>query len=183
MSLTRGERTDLLSLARKREKVAKTQVDARAAELLADFERQMASIYEYDDDDTWAQAMEGATKALAAADEVIKKRCKQLGIPMEYRPGVGISWLGRGQNAVAQRQGELRRVAKTRIKQIAESAKHRIEAESANVQESILTTGLGEEARAALAGMPTPEQLMPLLDVIELENAVSRPALGRGYDF
>jgi cell fate regulator YaaT (PSP1 superfamily) len=179
-AITRAERNDLMALARRREKVAKTQVEARSAELLADFERQMASVYTFDDDETWQKAMDDATKALQEADETIKERCKELGIPMEYRPGVGINWHGRGQNEVIRRQAELRRVAKSRIKELAESAKHRIEAASVDVQEQLMVTGLNQAAREALAGMPTPEQLMPVLDVIELENAVSQPRLGRG---
>lgn len=183
MPLTRGERTDLLSVARKREKVAKTQIDARAAALRADFERQMASEYAYNDDPTWEAAVKAAAEAMETADAAIKERCKELGIPMEYRPGVGITWVGRGQNGVAQRQAELRRVAASRIKEVSESAKHAIEAAAADVQEKILTLGMASEAREVLAGMPTPEQLMPMLDVIELENAVQRPALGRGGGF
>lgn len=179
--MTQGERGNLLSVARKREKVAKTQVDARAAELLADFERQMASKYSYNSDETWKQVMDDASKALVAADEAIKARCEELGIPAEYRPGMEMRWYDRGENAVERRQTELRRVAKSRIREITESAKHRIEAASADVQERILTSGLGEEAREALSGMPTPAQLMPLLDVIELENAVQRPTLGKGF--
>lgn len=179
--LTRTERSDLLSLARKREKVAKTQVEARSSELLADFERQMASIYSFDDDSTWEKAMNAVNEAISEADEIIKERCRTLGIPAEYRPGMQLQWYGRGQNGVLQRQGELRKVAKSRVKQLAESAKHRIEAASADVQEGILTAGLADEARKVLAEMPTPEQLMPVLDVIELENVVSKPTLGSGF--
>ncbi len=180
MAMTRTERSDLCGLARKREKVAKQQVEARSAELAADFERQMASIYSFDQDDTWKAAMESAGEAMVEADEQIKARCKELGIPMEYRPGITIGWAGRGQNEVAQRQAELRRVARSRIKQLGEGAKHRIEAASVEVQEAILTTGLAEEAREVLAGMPTPTELMPPLDVIELEESVQRPRLNRG---
>ena len=44
-SLTRAERDELLRLAKMRERVAKTGLAQRSAQLLAEFEQQMASEY------------------------------------------------------------------------------------------------------------------------------------------
>ena len=49
-AMTKGERTELLSLVRKREKVMKQAATARSADLLADYEAQSAKIYHWDDD-------------------------------------------------------------------------------------------------------------------------------------
>ncbi len=61
--MTKSEIKDLGVLTRKQERAAKAKVDERGAELWADFERQMATIYHWDDDDVWAEASEAARKA------------------------------------------------------------------------------------------------------------------------
>ena len=55
--MTSKERHELMALVRRREKLAKAQADVRAAELMADFELQMASVYTWSDDAVWAEAM------------------------------------------------------------------------------------------------------------------------------
>lgn len=42
--MTLRERQDLCALIRRREKLAKTETEQKAAELVADFERQLASV-------------------------------------------------------------------------------------------------------------------------------------------
>src|SRR6267142_1741494 len=49
--MTKSERDDLARLIRNREKVMKSAARERSAELLAEFEQQMASIYSYDQDE------------------------------------------------------------------------------------------------------------------------------------
>ena len=56
MSMTRTERTELGRLIRQRERVMKTAAAQRAAELRADFERQLAAEYQFDDDEVWKAA-------------------------------------------------------------------------------------------------------------------------------
>jgi hypothetical protein len=53
ITITKAERGDLLSVARLNVRVAKAQAGQRAAELMADFERQLASIYSFDQRETW----------------------------------------------------------------------------------------------------------------------------------
>jgi arginyl-tRNA synthetase len=45
--ITKSEREDLAKLIRNREKVMKSAASERSAELVAEFEQQMASIYSY----------------------------------------------------------------------------------------------------------------------------------------
>jgi hypothetical protein len=70
--MTRGERTELGSLIRKREKVMKSQAQERSAALLAEFDAQSAKIYHYDDDPVWAKVESEAKAAVEAA--LSKKR-------------------------------------------------------------------------------------------------------------
>ena len=66
-TMTKGERDDLAKLIRQRERLMKTGASQRAAELLADFERQLGTIYSYDHDQTWKAAAVAAKQAVAAA--------------------------------------------------------------------------------------------------------------------
>jgi hypothetical protein len=85
--MTSGERKELMALVRRREKLAKQNAEVRARELMADFEHQMASMYSWDEDAVWAEAMQTATQAIAEADAKVAERCRELGIPEQYRGG------------------------------------------------------------------------------------------------
>lgn len=61
---------------------------------------------------------------------------------------------------------ELRKTAQARIEAAAKAARTTIEARSLEVQTELLAAGLtSDAARAFLASMPTPAQLMPTVDV------------------
>ena len=175
--MTRREREDLAKLARQRERLARSMAAHRAAELLADFEQQIATEYSFDDDATWRQAMEAAAAAVAAARATVDARCAELHIPKPFRPVIGgVEWWSRGENAVAARRSELRRVAQTRISAMEKDARRRIEAASLAVQTNLLAGGLTSEAAVGfLDSMPSPEELMPPLLLTEISTAL--PAL------
>jgi hypothetical protein len=168
-AITKAERDDLLRVARLREKVAKTAAARRSAELLADFEKQLASIYSFDQSEVWATAHAAADKALAEANAAIAENCRKLGIPDRFAPGLVMGWYGRRENASRERRVELRRVAVTRIAAIEKEARAAIEEMSAEVQTELITNGMSEVPRALLAQMPTAERLMPSLTVSEVE--------------
>jgi hypothetical protein len=67
-TMTSRERNELISLCRTRARLAKQVADQRAAELLADFEAQLATEYAWDDDETWTEANRIAEAALADAN-------------------------------------------------------------------------------------------------------------------
>jgi hypothetical protein len=168
--MTKAERDDLQRLIRRREGVLKSAAEQRSAELLADFEQQLASIYSYDHDEVWAKAYEAAEAATAQAQAVIAKQCEKLGIPAKFAPSVAIAWQGRGENAVAWRQNELRRVAKSRIAAIEKAARVKIELRSVELQSQVIANGLTGAARAFLDTMPAIETMMPALDVAKVES-------------
>ena len=72
--MTKSEREDLARLIRNRERVMKSAASQRSAELLAEFEQQMASIYHYDQDAVWKAAHDAAALAVEAAQETIQAR-------------------------------------------------------------------------------------------------------------
>jgi hypothetical protein len=181
--MTAKERTDLMAMARMRSRVAKAQVAQRAAELEADFEEQLGTIYEFDRDEVWREAVRLASEAAAAASKVINDRCAELGIPPEFAPSLsGPGWYNRGANAVAERRAELRKMAKARIGAMAKRATAQIDAASVGVQEQLLSDGLTTAAaQTFFASMPTPADLMPPLALHALLEA-GRPAQPSRWD-
>ena len=172
-AMTRAERTDLGALIRRREKLLKTAAKQRALELIADFEKQISAVFSYDDDETWGKAYSAAEQAVNEAKVVVARRCHELGIPAEFAPDLSFGWYGRGQNASNQRRIELRRVAKTEIDALEARAKTEIERVSVEQQTALISDGLTSvAAQAFLEQMPTAENLMPMLDIDQI-NAVS----------
>ncbi|MCW5697310.1 MAG: hypothetical protein KIS96_11345 [Bauldia sp.] len=172
-TMTKGERDDLLRLVKKREAVLKKAAEQRSAQLLADFEAQSATIYSFDDDAVWKTAFAQAQEALAAAQAEIEKRCRALGIPPEFAPGINMFWHGRGQNAVKERQAELRRAAKAKIESIERAALTKIEHMSLEAQTNILASGLDSDAaKQFLANMPDISTLMPEVSAADVQAIV-----------
>lgn len=83
--MTKSEREDLQRLLRQREKVLKSAAKQRSTEVLADFENQMGQEYSFDDDHVWAEAAKIANAAVSKAQEQIKARCREIGIPDRQR--------------------------------------------------------------------------------------------------
>lgn len=169
--MTKSERSELGQLIRKREKVMKSQAAERAAQMLAEFDTQSAQIYSFDDDKVWSQANALAEKAIDESNKKISARCKELGIPSEFSPHLEMGWRERGQNEVAGRRAELRRMASSRIKAIEAETCRKIEQMSLIAQTEVIANGLrSQAAREFLEKMPSLETLMPKLDAFELKR-------------
>jgi hypothetical protein len=112
-----------------------------------------------------------AKKAIQDADDLVAKRCADLGIRPEFRPRIDLLFYGRGENALKERRAELRKVAQTRIAALGKNAKHAIDVDALERETELvagaLTTG---EAQAVLAAMPTLQALMPPIALAELEG-------------
>ena len=170
-AMTSAERSDLIKVVRQRERVAKAGAAQRAAELVADFEEQLARRYSFDEDEVWREAYQAANEAADEAQQKVVARCEELGIPAEFAPEIHRPWWrSRGENAVAGRRAELRRVAATRIAALEKAAKAAIERRSLDVQERLIVGGLASaEARGFLDSIPAVDSLMPPLRLAELE--------------
>lgn len=165
--MSRRDREELSKLTRRRERVAKSDARQRAAEIRADGEAQLATIFEADDA-RWDESINVAQAAIDAANATIDQHCEEAGVPAAFRPVVGLGWNSRGENASASRRGELRRVLETRVAALEKQAFTEIERRSLEVQTSLLAGGLDSaEGRAFLETMPTAAALMPGLAVEE----------------
>lgn len=182
--ITKSERAELGSLIKKRERVMKASAAERAAKMLSEFEAQSAKIYDFDEDTVWKEATLRAKAAVAEAARIIEARCAELGIPPEFAPNISMNWYGRGQNALKDRQDELRRAAKAKISAIEHDAVTKIERMSLEAQTELLALGMeSEAAKAFLGSLQTIETLMPLLNATEIKSVVdARHADKEAYD-
>ena len=170
--MTNRERGELISLCKQRAKLAKQMASYRAADLFADFEAQLATEYAWDDDEVWAEAHRIAAEALADANTRIAERCRELGIPKRFAPGLEQGWRSRGENESKQRREELRRVARTRLDAMTKGAQVQIDRAALEVQTYLVREGLESDAARQFleSGLPTVETLMPSLAVPEIEK-------------
>jgi hypothetical protein len=168
-SMTKAERDELVKLAKRRERTAKAGIEHRAAELLADVESQLASTYA-SSNELWVELTAEAKRLVDGIDAQIAQRCRELGVREEFRPGLSLSWYGRGENGDAQRRAELRKVAQTQITAESRRAKYVIEARTTDVLTELAAGAFhSDEAKAFLATIPTAVELMPTISVKALE--------------
>jgi hypothetical protein len=87
--MTKGDREALAKLVRERAKLGRQMAEQRGAELIADGEAKLARIYSFDNS-VWRDITAAAQTAVRQADAKIAARCRELGIPEEFRPGVNL---------------------------------------------------------------------------------------------
>ena len=165
-----GRPDNLARLARKRAKVSKSMVAERVKVLLADVEDQLSAEYQFDEE-VWADINRSAQEAVAKADAQIAELCRSWGVPERFPPGLNLSWYSRGENALAARRAELRKLAEQRLDALAKTAKTTIDVKLLDVETALVRDGLqSAEAHAFLEAMPTPDELLPRVDIGELEG-------------
>lgn len=172
--MTTRDRDTLSKIARQRARVAKSMVAQRQAQLLADFEAQSSAIYSARDE-AWAEVVHEAEAKVGEVNAHIAEVCRQRNIPVEFAPSLSAYFAGRGQNDDISRRVELRKLAERKIDAAAKSAKLEIDRADGQVQVELLTCALSTEAaRVFLDQIPTPEQLMPAIQLGELEQQIRR---------
>ncbi|MGH0287393.1 hypothetical protein [Sinorhizobium meliloti] len=175
--MTKGEREDLQRLIRQREKVLKSAAKQRSTELLADFENQISAMYQFDDDEVWAAATKAAEAEVKKAQERVAERCRELGIPRQFAPGLSLGWRHRGwDNLIDKRRNELRLAAKAQVAALEQKAIVAIEKSSVEAQTQVAIAGLtSEAARAFISNLPAVDSLMPSLSYQEIAGESDPP--------
>ena len=173
--LSRNETHDLSMIIKDRTKVLKAHAEEQAAQCMADFERKLAAQFTWDQDPVWKEATERAMAVVKEAQEKIAARCEELGIPKTFAPAVGITWQGRGENALRERRTELRRVAKTSIEAMTKSAITKIEKQSLDLRTQVVGMGLlSSDAKMFLESLAPVEDAMRNLDFGEIERQLEK---------
>jgi hypothetical protein len=174
-TLSRTETHDLSMIIKDRTRVLRAHAEEQAASCMADFERKLAAVYSWDQDEVWKQAAEEARKVVAASQEMIAKRCEELGIPKAFAPAIGMTWAGRGENALTARRVELRRVAKASIEAMTKSALTKIEKQSLDLRTQVVSMGVvSDDAKLFLESLAPVEDAMRSLDFGEMEQKLER---------
>jgi len=175
--MTQRERDDLIRLLKQRERVAKTAAEQRSAAMLADFERQISAVHDFNRDEVWKAAVDAAIEAAKKANIEVEAEAERLGIPAEFRPKLSYSWQRRGENEYSQRRAELRKLAQAEIAAIEKTAMVQIEQASVQAQTEVYSHGLeSEAARAFLESLPPIESMMPALDVMTIQAKLAERA-------
>jgi len=159
--MTVAERLELGKLLRLRGTVAKADLKARGAEQLAVIEQQLSARYIVSDP-AWADLTAAAEQAARQADAAIAERCKALGIPEEFRPGLHLSWYSRGENGASQRRAELRTLAHAEIEARVKRGCVEIDRAVAGLQARLMDGAVhSAEGRLFLDALPTIDALLP----------------------
>jgi hypothetical protein len=181
--LSRNETHDLSMIIKDRAKVLKAHAEEQAAHCIADFEKKLAAVYSWDQDEIWQAATEEAQKVVAESQAKIAARCEDLGIPKSFAPAIGMSWSGRGENALNSRRAELRRVAKTSIEAMMKAAITKIEKQSLELRTQIVSLAvLSDAARVFLESLAPVDEAMRSLDFAEIEQKLEREQQQRIVD-
>lgn len=166
--LSRSEVHDLGMIIRDRTKVLKAVVAQRAAEAKANFEQQMATIFKWDEDAVWKEAVEASMRVVEEAKEKIAARCKQLGIPERFAPDLNLVWAGRG---LAIRRTELRRTADAIIEAMSRAAETKIEKQALDLRTQVVAMGLlSPDAKIFLESLATVDEAMGQIEFSDVEK-------------
>lgn len=181
--MTKADRANLERLARKQGKVDQARVAERVEWLKADVEDQLTVKYKFDDS-LWTDVTSKAHAKFAEWDAEIAAICRDQGLPEDMRPRLTLGWSSRGEQGLASRRAELRKLAYARIEALAASAKVTVEANVVAIERELIVGGLEstEAARFAVESMPTADQLMPQVDVDELKPGRRKNRYGEDED-
>ena len=173
--LSRTEVHDLSMVLKDRTKVLRAHAEEQAAACMADFETKMATVYTFDQDEVWKKATEEARRVVEQSQNTIAKRCKELGIPASFAPSISASWQGRGENMLASRRTELRRVAKSSIEAMTKAAITKIEKQALDLRTQVISMGLiSADAKMFLESLAPVEESMRALDFGEIERKLEK---------
>jgi hypothetical protein len=171
--MTKHDLEKLLQLDRNEAKALKNATDARRVQVIAKGEADLARRYRFDHKPEWAEAFGEAQEIISKLNEKIRADLKEAGIPVEFAPSAGVGWSERGENAVAQRRAELRKVLVTEALAQQKAACVAIDLYSVKCQRELLACGLESQmAKQILASRPTLETLMPALNLEDLEKKI-----------
>ena len=176
MDMTRRDREELGKVIRLRARVAKAGLITLAADRKADVERQLSAIYKADAKE-WREITAEADRVVATAQAAVARICDERGIRQEFQPSLALHWCGRGENAVASRRGELRKLADARIDADLKAGCQCLEAWTAEKLTALLAGGLtSADAHHFLESLPSPEALLPAIRLTpELDSGITEP--------
>ncbi|EEA04216.1 conserved hypothetical protein [Burkholderia sp. H160] len=180
--MTAKERDALRETVRLRARVAKADIDKRAALLHAEAERRLSERFR-SDDERWAEAVAVAKAKAAEATAEMQAALLRDGVPSENLPSLNVFFNDRGSYAIRERRAELRKLAVAKIDLAVKDAKLSVERWQAATQTELLAGLLGTaDAKAFLAAMPTVEALLPPMTMQQVDALAAEGGLRLVHD-
>ena len=168
------ERSVLLSLIRKKERAVVAAAAKRGVEHLADFDRQLRTMYAFNNDDVRKADFIKVCEVVKEAQAKIVEQARELGIPNEFAFKISIVGDGCGPRAVEEQLAELRRMASSNIEAQLTGAATAAECWGLEAQTKVITDDLtNEDIKNLLAEVPSFEALMSPLDAVALKNLLA----------
>jgi hypothetical protein len=168
--LSRTETHDLSMIIKDRSKVLRAHAEEQAAACMADFEKKLESMFDWDTDETWRKATEEATRAVDKVRDIVAEKYESLGIPRIFAPDVAMNYLGRGPAALDHRREEMRRLARKSVEAMTKAAITKIEKQALDLRTQVVSMGLlSADAHVFLESLAPIEETMRALDFHEVE--------------
>jgi hypothetical protein len=168
-----AERAQLMTVANERAKLAKTEVQALAAERIVELNAQLEAVWKAQD--FGAEQIVGQMQKLA--DDVNKRiqpECDRLGILPELRPHMN-AYLA-GAYTTDKRRVRLRQLLKDENDAAVKRACHSIDVWRTRTREALVRDGLTSTAAIEfLDTLPAPGQLLPDVNVKALAAKQDKP--------
>ncbi|MGF6481983.1 hypothetical protein [Paraburkholderia sp. JPY419] len=181
-SITAKERDALRETVRLRARVAKADIDRRAALLRAEAERKLSETFDADDE-RWREAVAIAMAKATAATAEMQAALLRDGVPRENLPSLNVLFNDRGSYALKERRAELRKLAAAKIDLAAKDAKLSVERWQAATQTELLAGLLDTaDAKAFLAAMPSAEALLPAMTMQQVDALAAEGGLRLVHD-
>lgn len=173
--MSRGDRDALLKVARLREKALKSEADQRAAELRADLEGQLSTVFEADDE-RWRRQVAELQKLADDLNKKLRAEVVAEGRPANFAPAVSVDFYGRGENAIKKRREELRVAGQATIEAQRKAVHTWIERQHASLASEIVAGALeSAAAKAFLEALPAIETLLPKVSLAQIEIDRQKP--------
>lgn len=172
--MNRRDRDQLAQVAKMRAKLAKNQVEAREAALLAQVEEELKAVFDKEEDHKKLGYDLAADWLRTVGQAELTERLDQYDIPANLRPMLGLAESDSVQkrgDTPAGRRGFMRGLAVTKIRALGIAARNQIDSACADTVTELITGGLSStDAHKFLDAMPTVDQLMLAPSIAELES-------------
>jgi hypothetical protein len=160
----------LRKLIETKARLTKEEINASIAARMARFEKDLATVYDAQDA-RWMRLYAGMHASCKRMNRELVRRCNAVGIPPQFRPQFSVWWHYRGQNYSKQRRLELRNAARATLQVLYKAAIATVDHTIADLLNKITFQCFStSEAKVALHGMPTVDQLVPQLTLDEIEK-------------
>jgi hypothetical protein len=173
---TRKERDEMGVVIRGRERRAYMEIDARAAKVLSDFEKELDAKYYPGDDETWAEAYERGRQVEREIKAIIAPISKKKNIRPEFAPDYDAYWSRRGENESKERRAELKRLAVAEIDAQRKALRASVASAALEARTQLMLDGdLSDAVKDWIRSLPPVDDVLRPLKLTVMEQKLGLP--------